>query len=256
MSGKYWDKSWSLVDGCTPVSEGCEHCWSAAIQKRFLGDHSENPLSLVDQQGLYDGVIRIRKDRLNIPLKTRKPTIFSIWNDLFHEQVSAEFIIKTFEVMEHCKQHTFLILTKRPERINPVLFGQEGNFYLGGGDYMPNVWLGTTVENQEMADKRIPLLIRGADSFKRFLSFEPMLGEINNQYLHTNDIHQVIVGAETGHHARPCKPDWIRSLRNQCEQANISLFVKNIGKQYKKDMSDWPDDLKIRKLMWKEELCT
>lgn len=124
--------------------------------------------TLTNNDGSWSGNVIMMPERLNIPLKIKKPTVFSIWSDLFHELVSTEFIIEAFERMEHYKQHTFLVLTKRPERIEPVLFGQEGNFYMGGGDYMPNVWLGTTIENQEMADIRIPLLIHGADQFKKF----------------------------------------------------------------------------------------
>lgn len=239
----YWQKSWGLVGGCTPVSAGCEHCWLKGMAHRFQKEilcDDGSVQTLTNDNGEWNGNVIMMPERLGIPLKTKKPTVFSIWSDLFHELVSAEFIIKASKQMERCKQHTFLVLTKRPERIGPIL--------LGGSDYMPNVWLGTTVENQQQ-DIRIPLLISGAGQFKKFLSIEPLLEEIN---IPVPPVDQIICGAETGHHARPCNLDWIRSIIHQCKETNIPLFIKNIGKQYKKDMSDWPDDLKIRELAWRK----
>lgn len=240
---KYWDKAWQLVDGCSHVSAGCDNCWSAPMTHRFKR-------GLTDDKGNFTGEIIIRESRLDLPLKTKKPTVWAVWNDLFHERVPIEFIADAFDVMAVCRgekiittdgyktysKHTFLILTKRPERIYPVLFGSEGGYYLGGGDYIDNVWLGTSVENQEMADERIPELLKGAGEFKKFLSIEPLLGEINlHQYFwaasgaKTNAIHQVVCGGETGRNARPCHPDWVRSLRDQCQEAGVPFFFKGWG---------------------------
>lgn len=239
---KYWGKSLQLIEGCTPVSAGCDNCWSASMTHRFKEGFVVN--------GKFNSMIRINDSKLDLPLKTRKPTVFSVWNDLFHEGVPAEFIIQAFEVMDVCNgqrtltpkgwrtyaTHTFLILTKRPERIHPVLFGKEGNYYLGSGDYIENVWLGTSVENQEQADIRIPLLIKSADYFPKFISIEPMLSAINlYQYFWTaggqkaNNIHQVICGGETGRDTRPLHPDWVRSLRDQCQAAEVPFFFKGWG---------------------------
>lgn len=235
---KYWDKAWSIISGCTPVSPACDNCWLAGMEYRF--DRIPGLLQVVNgvREPKFGGNIICHPDRLDIPLKTKKPTVFAVWSDLFHPFVSADFIIEAFERMEHCEQHTFLVLTKRPERLESVLYGQEGKFYLGGGDYIPNVWLGTTVENQEMADKRIPELLK-CRPFNLFLSIEPMLSKIDlrltdiyfvNRIFETNrhPIGTVIVGCESGYNARETKIEWIRDLRNQCLGGNVPLWVKQL----------------------------
>lgn len=165
--------------------------------------------------------------------------------------------------MEYCQQHTFLVLTKRPERISPVLYGQEGNFYLGGGDYMTNVWLGTTIENQEMADKRIPELLK-CEPFKLFLSIEPILSKINLKLCDEfpdkdgcyedvrHQINWVIAGAESGHNRRECKIEWIENIVEQCKSAYVPVFVKQIHLNGKliKDINQFPENLRIRELPW------
>ncbi len=82
--GRYWNRAWSLIDGCTPVSEGCEHCWSASMEHRFCKADKYDCV-LTNDEGAFNGSVHIREDRLDIPLKTKKPTVFSIWNDLFWE---------------------------------------------------------------------------------------------------------------------------------------------------------------------------
>lgn len=238
MSGKYWDKAWSLVDGCTKVSPGCDHCWLKDMDKRF---HPKN----------LEGVTP-RYDRLNIPLKVRKPTVFSIWSDLFHEAVPTDFIEKAFGVMGQLPGHTFLVLTKRPERalaMMPDIIDATQDLVFG----FDNVCFGTTAENQEQADKRIPILLQ-IPAAHRFVSIEPMLGPVDlYEYLLSDceamcpqgnvceecagfrhifehkRIHWVIAGGETGHGARPMHPDWVRSVRDQCQAAGVPFWFKQWG---------------------------
>ena len=92
-NGRYWDKAWSLVDGCTPVSEACDHCWLEAMNSRF--------------KKWVPGTVMPRVDRLDIPLKTRKPTVFAIWSDLFHEDVPDEFIDEAHRIMLDNSRHTY-----------------------------------------------------------------------------------------------------------------------------------------------------
>jgi protein gp37 len=103
VNGKYWEKAWSLVEGCTPVSEACDHCWLKSMTERFHG-------------GTFSEV-RMQPDRMQIPLRTRKPTVFAIWSDLFHKEVSKYFIMRVFDVMNNSRPlgHTFVVLTKRPD---------------------------------------------------------------------------------------------------------------------------------------------
>lgn len=237
MSGKYWDKAWSLVDGCTKVSPGCDHCWLKDMDKRF---HPKN----------LEGVTP-RYDRLEIPLRVKKPTIWAVWSDLFHEAVPTDFIEKAFGVMGQLPGHTFLVLTKRPERalaMMPDIIDATQDLVFG----FDNVYFGTTAENQEQADKRIPILLQ-IPAAHRFVSIEPMLSAINiDQYLrcpvcgytpYDVGLHMdhrlckgpgpglswVVLGGETGHGARPMHPDWVRSVRDQCVSARVPFFFKSWG---------------------------
>lgn len=243
---KYWDKAWSLVKGCTPVSKACDNCWLAAIEYRFYGESGhpcimsnseeewESEIDLVDNNRKFNGTILLCPDLLNMPLKIRKPTTFAIWSDLFHESVTDEFIDKAFEIINLCCQHTFLICTKRPERM-AAWINREENFKFLASTH--KIYLGTTAENQEMADKHIPELLK-CEPFKLFLSVEPMLGPINleNICIETEkgdirpwlDISQIICGCESGWHVRETKEEWVKNLKDQCLAAGVPLWVKQL----------------------------
>ncbi|HDY75568.1 MAG TPA: DUF5131 family protein [Candidatus Marinimicrobia bacterium] len=228
--GLYWDRAWSLVEGCTPASEGCTHCWAA--RQAAMRMHQKNEKirkryeELTDENGHWTGKIRLMEKNLSLPLHIKKPTVFAIWNDLFHEKVPRDFIQYAFEVMEAASQHIFLVLTKRPERIQESLYGEQGNWYLGGGDYIANIWLGVTAENQEQADKRIPVLLQ-IPTAKRFVSIEPILGPIVlDKWIGEQKLHWVILGGETGPGARPMKYGWAFEIAEQCADAGVPLFYK------------------------------
>lgn len=205
MSGKFWDKAWSLIDGCTPVSAGCDNCWLAAMNKRFGSP--------------WDGAATFREDRLDVPLRARKPTVFAIWSDLYHDEVTGGQIEQALDVMSEAKQHTFLIITKRPERPAGI----------GTSLLVPdNVYHLVTVENQAIADERIPhaLKIPG----KVGLIIEPMLGPVDlSSTLYSSHITCVLLGGETGPNARPMHPNWARALRDQCAEADVPFFFKSWG---------------------------
>ena len=240
--GRYWDRAWSLIDGCTPCSPGCDNCWSASMTHRFNFQYT-------DCVGKFNGKITTRPDKLLIPLKRKKPTVYAIWNDLFHADVRTTFIDDVFEVIAACPRHTFLILTKRAHLMESKIYGNETTEYfirvLGGGDYFPNVWHGLTICNQQEADEKIPIFLQVPG--KKFLSIEPMLGRIDigkwlPQMVYNPGktiperetfmvIDAVICGSETGPGARPVNLDWIRSLRAQCFMAGVPFFLKHISKK-------------------------
>lgn len=295
MTGKYWDRAWSLVEGCTPVSEACDNCWLASMSHRFK---KTSPIKeerfLTNKEGRFCGNIRTQPDRLELPLKTRKPTVFAIWSDLFHEAVPLEFIDRAYAVMWIAEQHIFLVLTKRPQRMaeywadpeTPERICREANAIKNGnyffdaelvewGQAFNNIYHGTTVENQQTADERIPHLLQVPG--KRFLSIEPMLGPVDlskwretgywcdnprhgalcpEGILEGDDkqilcrycenpvdigyglpIHQVVLGGENGHGARPLHPDWVQAVRDQCKAAGVPFFFKQWGKY--KGPGDW-----------------
>lgn len=230
--GKYWDRAWSLVEGCTPVSEACENCWLRAMNDRFKkGDFSQ---------------VRIRPDRLDIPLRIRKPTVWAVWSDLFHEKVPEDFIRQVIDTAFDAYHHTFLLLTKRPERMADIMPRMLSGRW-GDGVTLSNIWLGTTVENQRAADERIQHLVKIPG--KKFLSIEPMLGPVDltgyigghigltGHYVNPQPhwIHAVILGGESGPKARPMHPDWVRSVRDQCQAAGVPFFFKQWGEWRARD---------------------
>ena len=202
------------------------------------------------------------KDRLNIPLKTRKPQVFAIWSDLFHEAVPDKFIEKAYEVMLDTEKHTYLILTKRPERLYQFYDAHRDALQFSG--VLDSIWHGTTVENQEQADKRIPELLKVPG--KKFLSVKPMLGEIDITHdlirvkgmtFKSDEIYapfsQVICGSESGYNRRLTNIEWVESLAEQCKVATVPIFIKQltINGKVSRDISEWPINLRRRELVWR-----
>jgi protein gp37 len=270
--GMWWDRAWSLVSGCTPVSDGCDRCW-AARESHMRANHPNakiaasnkwlTRLDYPDPRGnpniVYNGTARENWDLLDLPTKTRKPTVWAIWNDLFHPAVTWDFIFEVYKRMVFCPQHTFLILTKRPERINIVIadigFHLQRNFHDRSWP-LPNVIHGTTIENDRHYH-RIAHLLR-VPGYHHMLSVEPMLGPLiidhwlgdNYSSIHggfDNGIDLVICGGETGPGARPMDPEWARSLRDQCVAAGVAFWLKNVdGKHGRlldgRTWNEWPGD--------------
>ncbi len=212
---EWTDATWNPVTGCTPVSTGCANCYAKRMAKRLAGRHGypkTNPFT-----------VTVHLDRLEEPLRWRKPRMVFVCSmgDLFHDDVPGDVIDKVFAVMELAPQHTFQVLTKRPHHMATYL-----NARGFGLNPLPNVWLGTSVEDQSLAHYRIPYLLN-CPAVVRFLSCEPLLGPLPN--LNLDGIHWVIVGGESGPGARPMNSDWARDIRNQCQAAGVPFFFKQWG---------------------------
>jgi len=226
-NGRYWNLPWSLVSGCTPCSPGCDNCWSAAMTYRFAERMiRQTGEPLIDSSGRFTGCTAIHPERLDIPLKRKKPTVYAIWNDLFHEEVPVNFQAKVFGAMDFNERHTFLILTKRPG--NMLKF--DASLKSASSNPMwikplPNVYSGLTICNQQEAYDKLSDFKRVPG--KKFLSLEPLLSDI--PFLMLDGIDCVILGGETGPGARPTHPDWVRSIRDQCEAAGVPFFFKGWG---------------------------
>jgi protein gp37 len=302
-------ETWNPIAGCTKVSPGCDHCYAERMANRLaniaLKDDHHGEYFRVDGIGKYamvtlddkwNGKTFFDESQIVKPFRWKVPRkIFVIsMGDLFHESVVFADIDQVITVIAMNPQHTFLVLTKRPDRMKRYFENRldpwdylkihaynlseylingkmpEGWMwdpqYLddGEGGYdkdseliwegawpLKNLWLGVTAENQEYANKRIPILLQ-IPAIKRFVSVEPMLGPIDfyepqmgNEHYNTlkgfGDISGgnghfggpkldwVICGGESGPGARPLHPDWVRSIRDQCKEANVPFFFKQWG---------------------------
>lgn len=223
-------KTWNPVTGCSAVSEGCRLCYARRMARRLAGRYG-----YPEYPHHFD--VTLRPDRLDIPLRRKKPTTYFIcsMSDLFHEDVPFEFIGRVFATTIAADRHTFQILTKRPERMLSFIswFQAKTALYLR---MFRHIWLGVSCENQATADERIPLLLQ-TPAAVRFVSCEPLLGPIdlgNPNWYWPDDgpetghdpLSWIICGSESGPGARPMDEDWVRSLKNQCRAAGIPFFYK------------------------------
>jgi protein gp37 len=235
---EWTNETWNPTTGCDKVSQGCKNCYAETVAKRFWVERKFTD-------------VQMHEERLTIPMKWKQPKMIFVdsMSDLFHEAISFEFINHVFTVMSDVDQHIYQVLTKRPKRMLEFF---EWKSKLHNFKWQPsnNVWLGVSCENQETADERIPLLLQ-VPAAVRFLSCEPLLGKIDLQQVKvkflnaefiidvlegttfskgdTQEIHWVIAGGESGHGARPMHPDWVRSLRDQCQAADVPFFFKQCG---------------------------
>lgn len=238
---EWTDETWNPVTGCTKVSEGCDHCYAETIAHRFAGTKA--------YPNGFD--VTLRPERLDQPLRWKRPrkVFVNSMSDLFHKDVPDDYIARVFAVMALAPQHTFQVLTKRPGRMRSLLSSEQFEsavFLATEGRFpwpLPNVWLGTSVENQKWADVRIPLLLDTPAAI-RFLSCEPLLGPIDLFAWNIDRgtrVDWVIVGGESGPRARPMHPDWARQLRDDCLTAGIPFHFKQWGEWVTEDQA--PEDI-------------
>jgi protein gp37 len=256
---EWTDKVWNPITGCTKVSAGCANCYAETLSKRFWKNRRFED-------------VQFHEERLTQPLHWKKPSRIFVnsMSDLFHEKIEFSTIGAIFHVMSACQyHHTFQVLTKRPQRMKEFL---DWYHYQVGGPFLPNVWLGVSVENQQTAEERIPILLE-VEAGVRFLSVEPMLENIylmlglKASLVFSERIHWVICGGESGPRARPFNIEWARDLLKQCKTMGIPFFMKQMGSHLdatapmaartgsnrwflknKKggDMAEWPNDLRVR----------
>ena len=212
---EWTDATWNPVTGCNKVSPGCKRCYAERLSKR---------LKATGMAKYRNGfAVTLHPDTLEMPLHWRKPrSIFvNSMSDLFHLEVSDDFIAEVFDVMARAHWHRYQALTKRPERVASL------NSLL---PWPAQIWQGVSVENVDYTH-RIDLL-RETNAAVKFLSLEPLLGPLPN--LNLEGIDWVIVGGESGPGARPMQPDWARDIRDQCLDAGVPFHFKQWGGVFKK----------------------
>ncbi len=212
---EWTDATWNPVRGCTKISPGCAHCYAETFAERFRGVPG-HPY----EQG-FD--LRLVPEKLTEPLRWSKPrTVFvNSMSDLFHKDVSDEYILSVVDVMRTANWHTYQVLTKRSERLGEMLQTK-----LRDAADEPHIWWGVSVENRKHGIPRIDHF-RSAPAAVRFLSIEPLLEDLGD--IDLAGIHWVIVGGESGPGARPMQRAWVVRIRNQCRRAKVPFFFKQWG---------------------------
>ena len=300
---EWTDVTWNPVRGCSRVSSGCSRCYAEAVAARFSGPGQPyEGLAVMKSDGPHwTGKVVLVEDKLTEPLRWRKPrrVFVNSMSDLFHESVPDEWIDHIFAVMALAPQHTFQILTKRAQRMREYCLKQSGaNLYRafetlsalldgipanrtiafterGSPWPLPNVWLGVSVENQQTADERMPLLLE-TPAAVRWVSYEPALAAVDFSFEASWDhvpcgfahgpalqkLDWLVIGGESGPGARPFDVAWARQTIAQCKAAGIACFCKQLGSnpfyhdagerdlklrdRKGGDMAEWSADLRVR----------
>jgi protein gp37 len=210
---EWTDATWNPVTGCTKISRGCDNCYAARFSERFrgvAGHPFENGFDLT-----------VRRERLIQPLKWKRPRMIFVnsMSDLFHKNIPRDFVSAVFDTMERADWHIYQVLTKRSSLMQKFI----NERYL---DRSPaHIWFGVSVENKSAISRIIHL--QNTKASVRFVSFEPLIGPVGKLYL--EGIHWVIVGGESGPHARLVQIDWIKDIRDQCVAKHVAFFFKQWG---------------------------
>ena len=250
-TGISWtDLTWNPVSGCSKVSPGCQNCYAEAWSKRWgrSFDVTLHPEKLKEVRKIPSG----------------SKVFVNSMSDLFHENVlfprdqnlpnfelsrPFAFLTGIFMAMETRPDVTFQILTKRPENVLQFwlnLVGKYGAQYIEqwAASHWKHILIGTSVEMRFYAEKRIPAL-RSIPIFRRFISFEPLLGDIGTVNL--SGIDWIIIGGESGPHHRPMQIEWARNLVRQAKDQGVAVWMKQLGGlRPGGDLEDFPEDLRIR----------
>ena len=220
---EWTDETWNPVTGCSRVSPGCDNCYMYALYPRLRAMGVAGYDSAPDE-------VQLMRERLDKPLTWKSPrqVFVNSMSDLFHPHVPLDFISEIFAVMDEAATrngHVFQILTKRPGRAVGWWNEYKNRFPDG---WHPNIWIGTSVENQKYA-ARLTVLARLPAPI-RFVSAEPLLEPLDlTPWLEDDTLQWVIVGGESGPRARPMELDWARDLRDQCVGAGVAFFLKQLG---------------------------
>ena len=225
---EWTDATWNPVAGCSLASAGCTNCYAMRMAARLESMGSAKYRGLTRKSGgraKWTGRVHLDEASLAVPSRWRKPrkVFVNSMSDLFHEEVPVAFIAKVWQAMEATPRHEYQLLTKRPERMRDVLSAP-------GFKRLSNVWLGTSVESQDVI-ARIEHL-RETPAAIRFISFEPLIGPIIDVNL--DGIAWAIVGGESGPQARPMDEAWVMELKRICRRSDTAFFFKQWGGVNKK----------------------
>ena len=208
---EWTEMTWNPTTGCDKISAGCKFCYAEVMSKRLQA------MGVEKYKNNFE--ITTHEDELQTPYTWKKSKVVFVnsMSDLFHKDVPFDFITRVFQVMNDTPQHTYQVLTKRPEIV--LKFSKQLN-------WTPNIWMGTSVEDSRVTN-RIDAL-RETDAQVKFLSLEPLIGPLKN--INLTKIDWAIVGGESGHGARPMEFNWVYDIKLQCQEAGVLFFFKQWGK--------------------------
>lgn len=225
---EWTDATWNPVAGCTVLTAGCTNCYAMRMAARLemMGVGKYDGLTRRSGgRSVWTGKINLDEKSLSVPLGWSKPrkVFVNSMSDLFHPDVPVGFVGRVWQVMKETPRHTYQILTKRPERMAEIL--SDPLFPV-----LPNVWLGTSVEDGRVISRLVDL--RAVPAAIRFVSFEPLIGSVAQADL--SGIHWAIVGGESGPRARFMNPDWVHEIEAMCSRSGTLFFFKQWGGKNKK----------------------
>jgi protein gp37 len=223
---EWTDATWNPVAGCTVLTAGCTNCYAMRMAARLEAMGVDKYVGLTRKSGgraKWTGKISLDHKALSVPAAWSRPrrVFVNSMSDLFHQDVPATFIADVWRVMQDTPRHTYQILTKRPDlmaEIVPMLAR------------LPNVWLGTSVEDARVLHRIDEL--RRVPAYVRFISFEPLIGSVAGSDL--AGIHWAIVGGESGPNSRHMDPAWVGEIETMCRRAGTAFFFKQWGGKNKK----------------------
>ncbi|SDI51353.1 protein gp37 [Sinosporangium album] len=222
---EWTEVTWNPVTGCDRISPGCDNCYALRLARRLQAMRQPRYAADGDPRTSGPGFgVTVHPAALAEPLRWRRPRVVFVnsMSDLFHAKVPADYVAQVWATMEMTPQHTYQILTKRPERMARHLTAAASAH---GRGPLPNVWLGTSIEEDKYAPRADHL--RRAPGAVRFLSLEPLLGPVPS--LNLTGIDWVIAGGESGPGYRSLDLGWVREIRDRCVDAGIAFFFKQVG---------------------------
>jgi protein gp37 len=266
-TGISWaDATWNPTVGCTKISAGCTNCYAFKLHEKRHRAWKDGWDKAPPQYHKPFSELQVMDDRrLTDPLrwkKHRRIFVNSV-SDLFHEDLEEFAIAKVFGVMAVAQSHRFMVFTKRPERMRDFLKATWPT-------PLPNVMLGVSVEDQETADERVPILL-DTPAIRRAVSYEPALERVDfTGFMGWDEfsageakLDWIIVGGESGPGARPFHREWAQRVVDDCFLAKVACHVKQMGSNPYKgnepwnlpgkggDMMAWPPALRVRQ--WPDE---
>ncbi len=220
---EWTDATWNPVAGCSIMSAGCKNCYAMNMARRLELMGMDKYSGLTRKSGkrvIWNNRVKLDYDSINAPLRWRSPKLVFVnsMSDLFHEKVPEHFIEQIWKTMEATPQHTYQILTKRPDRMNELVRKLKLKVLV-------NVWLGTSVEDHQVTHRIAEL--RKVPAAVRFVSFEPLIGSVGR--IDLKGIHWAIVGGESGSSARKVDSTWIDEVFDACREQETAFFFKQWG---------------------------